>query len=143
MASDDNTMKKAPSAVDRHVGSRVRLRRVSVGMSQERLGEALGVTFQQVQKYEKGTNRISVSRMQQISRVLGCTVSYFLEGAPREDGLMAVGFAEPGQAEYAADILSTPEGVALARAFSSITDPKLRRRVVDLVSTLAESAGKD
>jgi transcriptional regulator with XRE-family HTH domain len=142
MASEDMSQKKAPSAVDRHVGGRVRLRRISVGMSQERLGEALGVTFQQVQKYEKGANRISVSRMQQIAQVLGCTVSYFLEGAPRDEGMVA-GFAEQRQAEYSIDILATPEGVALARAFASITDPRVRRRVVDLVTTLAEGAGKD
>lgn len=143
MANEDMHLKKAPSAVDRHVGSRVRLRRVSAGMSQERLGEALGVTFQQVQKYEKGTNRISVSRMQQIAQVLGCAVSYFLDGAPRDESAGMVGFAEPRQAEYSTDLLSTPEGIALARAFSSISDPRVRRRVVDLVTTLAEGASKD
>ena len=144
MAGEDMHLKKAPSAVDRHVGSRVRLRRISVGLSQERLGEQLGVTFQQVQKYEKGTNRISVSRMQQIAQVLGCTVSYFLEGAPRDESFgMAVGFGEERQAAYSMDLFSTPEGIALARAFSSITDPRVRRRVVDLVTTLAETATKE
>ncbi|MCA0400964.1 MAG: helix-turn-helix transcriptional regulator [Proteobacteria bacterium] len=132
-------MKKAPSPVDRHVGSRVRMRRITVGMSQERLGEALGVTFQQIQKYEKGSNRISASRMQNIAQVLGVPVSFFFDGAPRDEGLaMAAGFADNSQADYTADIFSTPEGVALARAFASIEDPKVRRRVVDLVTTLVE-----
>lgn len=143
MASDDSHLKKAPSAVDRHVGGRLRLRRIAAGMSQERLGEALGVTFQQVQKYEKGSNRISVSRMQQIGQIMGCSVSYFLEGAPNDDGTrVATGFAEGSQAGYSLDILSTPEGIALARAFSSIEDPKVRRRVVDLVTTLVDGQRK-
>ena len=134
-------MKKSPSPIDRYVGSRVRVRRITVGMSQERLGEALGVTFQQVQKYEKGSNRIGASRLQNISQVLTVPVSYFFDGAPRDDGTLA-GFAEPGQADYAVDIFSTPEGIALARAFSSIEDPKVRRRVVDLVTTLVEGQKK-
>jgi transcriptional regulator with XRE-family HTH domain len=141
MANEDMHLKKAPGAVDRHVGGRVRMRRISQGLSQERLGEALGVTFQQIQKYEKGSNRISVSRMQQIAQVLGCTVNYFLEGAPREAGM--VGFAESDQAPYSADLLSTPEGLALAKAFTSISDPRVRRRVVDLVTTLAEGSNRD
>jgi len=144
MAGEDSHMKKAPSPVDRHVGSRVRLRRITVGMSQERLGEALGVTFQQVQKYEKGTNRISMSRMQSIAQVLGASVSFFLEGAPKDEGSVpAYGFAESRQPEYATDLLSTPEGIALARAFASIEDPKVRRRVVDLVTTLADGQKKE
>lgn len=143
MSADENLMKKAPSPVDRHVGSRVRMRRITVGMSQEKLGEALGVTFQQVQKYEKGSNRISASRMQSIAQVLGVPVSFFFDGAPRDESLgMAVGFAESSQADYTVDIFSTPEGVALAKAFASIEDPKVRRRVVDLVTTLVEGQRK-
>jgi transcriptional regulator with XRE-family HTH domain len=134
-------MKKSPSPIDRYVGSRVRIRRITMGLSQERLGEALGVTFQQVQKYEKGSNRIGASRLQNISKVLTVPVSYFFDGAPLEDG-SAAGFAEPAQADYVADIFSTPEGVALARAFSSIEDAKVRRRVVDLVTTLVEGQKK-
>jgi transcriptional regulator with XRE-family HTH domain len=140
MAADENPMKKSPSPIDRHVGTRVRMRRITVGMSQERLGEALGVTFQQVQKYEKGSNRISASRMQNIAQTLGVPVSFFFDGSPRDESLgMAVGFAESAQADYTAGIFSTPEGVALARAFASIDDVKVRRRVVDLVTTLVES----
>ncbi|MCA0424191.1 MAG: helix-turn-helix domain-containing protein [Proteobacteria bacterium] len=131
-------MKKSPGPVDRHVGSRVRMRRILVGMSQERLGEALGLTFQQVQKYEKGTNRIGASRLQQIAQVLGVPVTFLFEGAPQDRPATNGGFAEPDQVEYSFDLLSTPDGVQLAKAFMSIDDPKVRRRVVDLVSTLAE-----
>lgn len=131
-------MKKSPGPVDKHVGSRVRMRRILVGMSQERLGEALGLTFQQVQKYEKGTNRIGASRLQQIAQVLGVPVTFLFEGAPQERMLPEGGFAEPDQSEYSFDLLSTPDGVQLAKAFMSIDDPKVRRRVVDLVATLAE-----
>lgn len=143
MSADENLMKKAPSPVDRHVGNRVRMRRITVGLSQEKLGEALGVTFQQIQKYEKGMNRISASRMQSIAQVLGVPVSFFFDGAPRDLALGAVGFAETAQADYTIDIFSTPEGVALARAFASIEDPKVRRRVVDLVTTLVEGQRKN
>lgn len=143
MPPDENGTKKAPSPVDRHVGARVRMRRITVGMSQEKLGEALGVTFQQIQKYEKGSNRISASRMQNIAQVLGVPVAYFFDGAPRDESIAtASGFAETRQSDYAADIFSTPEGIALARAFASIEDPKVRRRVVDLVTTLVDSQRK-
>ncbi len=142
MSTDDASFKKAPDDVDRYVGSRVRMRRITVGFSQERLGEALGVTFQQVQKYEKGANRISASRMQRLAEVLGVHVSYFFEGAPKEGGLVG-GFAEDGQAPYDADVMHTPEGVQLARAFAMIEDPKVRRRVVDLVHAMVESQRKD
>src|ERR671914_1569018 len=81
--------KKAPNPIDRHVGSRVRMRRMIVGMSQEKLGESLGLTFQQVQKYEKGTNRIGASRLQQISKVLGVPIEFFFEGAPNVGSLGA------------------------------------------------------
>lgn len=131
-------MKKSPGPVDKHVGSRVRMRRILVGMSQERLGEALGLTFQQVQKYEKGTNRIGASRLQQISQVLGIPVTFLFEGAPLERQLPEGGFAEIPQSNFSFDLLSTPDGVQLAKAFMSIEDPKVRRRVVDLVATLAE-----
>ena len=130
--------KKIPNPIDRHVGSRVRMRRVLVGMSQEKLGEALSLTFQQVQKYEKGTNRIGASRLQQISRVLGVPVEYFFEGAPQSpDRLTANGFQEAVDTTYVADFLATNEGVQLNKAFVRIKDPKLRRKVVELVSAMA------
>jgi len=131
-------MKKSPGPVDKHVGGRVRMRRILVGMSQEKLGEALDLTFQQVQKYEKGTNRIGASRLQQIAQVLGVPVTFFFEGAPQDRGPLEAGFAEPPQADFSFDLLSTPDGIQLAKAFMSIDDPKVRRRVVDLVSTLVE-----
>ncbi len=130
--------KKIPNPIDRHVGSRVRMRRVLVGMSQEKLGEALALTFQQVQKYEKGTNRIGASRLQQISRILGVPVEYFFEGAPQApDRPASNGFQDVGDTSYVADFLATNEGVQLNKAFVRIKDPKLRRKVVELVSAMA------
>lgn len=144
MPADETSMKKAPGDFDRHVGRRIRMRRIQVGMSQERLADSLGVTFQQVQKYEKGANRITMSRMRIVAQVLGVPMAFFSEGAPGEDGMvLAGGFAENRQADYAVELFSTPEGVALARAFASIEDPKVRRRVVDLVTTLAEGQRKE
>jgi len=131
---------KAPNPIDRHVGARVRMRRMLVGMSQEKLGEALGLTFQQVQKYEKGTNRISASRLQQISEALNIPLAYFFKGAPVADGAINGGFAE-GDAEdsLASDFVMTAEGLSLNRAFARIADPKVRKKIVDLVTALAES----
>lgn len=132
-------VKKIPNPVDRHVGSRVRMRRILIGMSQEKLGEQLRLTFQQVQKYEKGMNRIGASRLQDISRILGVPVEYFFDGAPQlsERSPVENGFDDQGDASYVADFLATNEGVQLNRAFLKIRDPKLRRRVVDLVTAIA------
>lgn len=129
--------KKKPNPIDTHVGSRVRLRRTMLGLSQEKLGEALGITFQQVQKYEKGSNRIGASRLQRISEVLNVPVSFFFEDAP-SSGQPSPGFAEPSGGDYVADFLSSSEGLQLNRAFVKISDPKVRRRVVELVRSLAE-----
>jgi transcriptional regulator with XRE-family HTH domain len=130
--------KKVPNPVDRHVGARVRMRRLLVSMSQERLGEALGITFQQIQKYEKGTNRIGASRLQQISKILGVPVEFFFDGAPSGGEIMAgVGFAEAHQSTFVSDFMSTSEGVQLTRAFVRIADPQVRRRLIDLVEALA------
>lgn len=131
-------MKKTPDPIDRHVGSRVRMQRVLMKMSQEKLGEALGLTFQQVQKYEKGTNRIGASRLQQISKTLNVPPSFFFEGAPSTEGASASsGFAEESSTQYVVDFLSTAEGLHLNRAFARIRDPKVRKRVLDLVTALA------
>lgn len=134
-------MKKVPNPIDKHVGSRVRMRRVLLGMSQEKLGEALNLTFQQVQKYEKGTNRIGASRLQQISKTLNVPPAYFFDGAPAfdpagDDPVTHSAAAEAGSA-YVVDFLSTTEGLHLNRAFARIQDPKIRKRIVDLVSALA------
>jgi transcriptional regulator with XRE-family HTH domain len=130
-------MKKAPNPVDKHVGARVRARRILVGMSQEKLGNSLGLTFQQIQKYEKGTNRIGASRLQNISKSLNVPVSYFFEGAPME--VTPGGFAEAEQSGFVADILSTPEGISLAKAFMRITDARVRRKIVELVTMMADA----
>jgi len=132
-------IKKAPNPVDKHVGSRVRMRRILIGMSQEKLGESLGLTFQQVQKYEKGTNRIGASRLQQISQILGVPVEFFFDGAPTPgNGISGpAGFSDSAETRYVADFLSTSEGVQLTRAFVKIRDPKLRRKIVELVTTLS------
>jgi transcriptional regulator with XRE-family HTH domain len=130
--------KKAPNPIDRHVGSRVRMRRMMLGMSQEKLGNALGLTFQQVQKYEKGTNRIGASRLQQISQILQVQVSFFFEGAPTVAmGTRMEGMGEAPSPAYVSDFLATSDGLALTKAFMRITDPKLRRRIVDLVEQIA------
>jgi transcriptional regulator with XRE-family HTH domain len=131
--------KKAPNPIDKHVGSRVRMRRMMLGMSQEKLGDALGLTFQQVQKYEKGTNRIGASRLQQISQILQVPVAFFFEGAP---DIPSIGFPQNGSSEapsptYVSDFLATSDGLALTKAFMRIDDAKLRRRIVDLVEQIA------
>jgi transcriptional regulator with XRE-family HTH domain len=127
---------KAPDPVDKYVGSRVRMRRIMLGMSQEKLGEALGLTFQQVQKYEKGTNRVGASRIQQISEILQIPVSFLFEGGPRRTASVD-GFGEATSPAYVSDFLATSEGLALTRAFTRITDAKLRRSIVDLVEQIA------
>jgi transcriptional regulator with XRE-family HTH domain len=132
--------KKAPNPVDKHVGSRVRMRRMLIGMSQEKLGEALELTFQQVQKYEKGTNRIGASRLHRIAAILGVPIDYFYEGAPHAPGTPG-GAAEPPQSAYVADFLVTNEGVQLVRSFLAIKDPKVRRRIVDLITALGGEEG--
>ena len=129
--------KKAPNPIDKHVGSRVRMRRMMLSMSQEKLGDALGLTFQQVQKYEKGTNRIGASRLQQISNILQVPVAFFFEGAPEPPGMRAAGFKDAPPANYVSDFLATSDGLALTKAFMRIADPKLRRRIVDLVEQIA------
>ena len=130
---------KSPNPVDKHVGARVRMRRMMIGMSQERLGDALGITFQQVQKYEKGTNRIGASRLQHIAKTLGVSVGFFFEGAPNLDQTEE-GFTENSSPPYVSEFLSSAEGLSLTRAFTKIRDARVRRRIVDLVETLAGDA---
>ncbi|OCW55897.1 helix-turn-helix domain-containing protein [Hoeflea olei] len=129
--------KKKPNPIDIHVGSRVRLRRTMLGMSQEKLGEALGITFQQIQKYEKGTNRVGASRLQNISTILNVPVSFFFEDAPGDPSGNQPGMAEANSSNYVVDFLSSSEGLQLNRAFIKIPDPKVRRKLVDLVKSLA------
>jgi transcriptional regulator with XRE-family HTH domain len=132
---------KEPNPVDRHVGNRIRMRRIMLEMSQEKLGEGLGLTFQQVQKYEKGTNRVGASRLQQISEVLQVPVSFFFEGRPADGGKQSMdGASSPA---YVTDFLATSEGLALTRAFMRIADPRLRRSIVDLVEKIASPGSPD
>lgn len=136
-------MKKASNFVDAYVGARLRMRRVMLGMSQSRLGALLGVTFQQVQKYEKGSNRISASRLKVAAESLETSVDFFLEGAPAEPAAVAGGFAETKAQPFDMSFLATTEGFQLNRAFIQIRDPKVRRRIVDLVVSLASAEGED
>jgi transcriptional regulator with XRE-family HTH domain len=113
------------------------MRRMMLSMSQEKLGDALGLTFQQVQKYEKGTNRIGASRLQQISSILQVPISFFFEGAPDVPGSRPVAGKEAPSPSYVSDFLATSDGLALTKAFMRIDDAKLRRRIVDLVEQIA------
>ena len=132
--SDDRSSRRA-NPVDVHVGSRVRLRRMLLGMSQEKLGEHLGLTFQQIQKYEKGINRIGASRLFDLSRVLAVPVQFFYEELP-VSGDGARGFAEQPES-YAVEFLASREGLELNKAFARITDPRVRRSIVELVRSFA------
>lgn len=132
---------RKPNPMDIHVGSRVRLRRMVIGMSQEKLGEKMGLTFQQIQKYEKGTNRIGASRLFQLSQIMDVPVQFFFEDAPaaylNRSPAMA-GFAESKTEAFLLDFLNSRDGLELNRAFVKITDPKVRKRVVELVRALSE-----
>jgi len=128
--------------IDVHVGSRVRLRRMLLGMSQEKLGESLGLTFQQVQKYEKGANRIGASRLFELARILGVNVQYFFEDVTDHDDTPmagAPGFAEPAGDDNLIEFLNSREGIELNRAFLKIQEPKQRRAILELVRSLADS----
>lgn len=129
--------KKKPNPIDVHVGSRIRLRRNMLGMSQEKLGEGLGITFQQIQKYEKGTNRVGASRLQAISATLGVPVSYFFEDAPGHAHAAASGLAEDHSTNYVVDFLNSSEGLQLNRSFVKISDSRVRKRIIDLVKALS------
>jgi transcriptional regulator with XRE-family HTH domain len=130
-------MNRPSNIIDVYVGARLRMRRMMLGMSQGKLGQLLGVTFQQIQKYEKGTNRISASRLKQAAEVLDTSIDFFLEGAPAQP-TSAGGFAELSP-PFDVTFLATTEGFQLNRAFLKIRDPKVRRRIVDLVVSLAST----
>ncbi len=132
-----------PSPIDVHVGSRIRLRRTLLGMSQERLGEALGLTFQQVQKYERGVNRVGASRLFDLSRVLDVPISFFFDDMPESlastygsnTSRRATGFSEM-QDGFTDDALNRRETLELVRAYYRITDPAVRKRVFDLIKSM-------
>src|SRR5450432_4233242 len=121
--------KKAPNPIDKHVGSRVRMRRMMLGKSQGKLADALGLTFQQVQKYEKGANRVSASRLQQIAHILQVPVTFFFEGGPATNGKLT-GHQSAPSPSYVSAFLATADGLALVKAFMAIRDAKLRRSIV-------------
>lgn len=125
--------RSGPDPVDRHVGLRIRLRRQTLGLSQERLAKVLGVSFQQVQKYERATNRVSASALWRVAEALRVAPSYFYEGLA-----LSLGGAGPGGEQDAAmDLIALPEGLALAKSFSRLRHAAVRRRIVDLVRALA------
>lgn len=141
MANYDQEGRNArrPNPVDIHVGSRVRLRRMLVGMSQEKLGEFLGLTFQQVQKYEQGKNRIGASRLHAISQVLGVSIQYFYDEL---EGNIGVGFAingfrDPPPENLISDFMASREGIDLIKAIIRIKDPAVRRAIISLAQSLA------
>lgn len=134
--TDERGSRRA-NPIDVHVGGRVRLRRMLLGMSQEKLGEHLGLTFQQIQKYEKGINRIGASRLFDLSQVLGVPVQFFYEELAIAGSAGAQGFGERPAENYAVEFLGSREGLELNKAFARITDPRVRRSIVDLVRAFA------
>ncbi len=144
-SDEDDRSSRRPNPIDSHVGSRVRLRRMLLGMSQEKLGEHLGLTFQQVQKYEKGVNRIGASRLFDLSQVLGVPIQFFYDEAPYSQAAAAAapGFGERPTESYVVDFLSTRDGLELNKAFVRIEDPRVRRSLIELVRTLAGESGDE
>ena len=132
-----------PDPVDIIVGKNVRTLRAKRRISQLELGEALGLTFQQIQKYEKGTNRVGASRIQQISEILQVPISFLFEGSPVTGIPRTEGLSEAPSPAYVSDFLATSEGLALIRAFTRITDAKLCRSIVDLVEQIASREAPD
>jgi transcriptional regulator with XRE-family HTH domain len=132
-----NGKKKAANSIDVYVGAKVRMRRLMLGLSQEQLGDKLNVTFQQVQKYEKGTNRIGASRLQVMAHALQVPVSFFFDGAPSE-GRTSDRASDAASPNYMVGFLSTSEGLALAGAFMNIKNAKVRRALVHLVEAVSK-----
>jgi transcriptional regulator with XRE-family HTH domain len=130
---------RSADEVDAHVGRRLRQRRIALGISQEQLGTELGLTFQQIQKYEKGQNRISAGRLYKIAQILSVSVEHFFEGLAGFGAADSRRNGMPGEVEIGA-FLASPEGLALTAGFMKISDPATRRRIVDLVNTIAGDA---
>lgn len=138
--SGDNNAPRKPNPVDVHVGGRIRLRRMMNGLSQERLGEQMGLTFQQIQKYEKGANRVGASRLFQLSQALEVPVSYFFDDLESDSASeKSSGFAESKSQDFVLEFLNSREGLELNRSFVKIQDPQVRRRVIDLIKSMASS----
>jgi transcriptional regulator with XRE-family HTH domain len=133
--------RKTPNPIDVHVGSRLRMRRMLVGMSQDKLGESLDLTFQQVQKYEKGSNRISASRLYDLSRILEVPVQFFFDDLPGSATANMVGTVKPAGSVEMIDFLSSSEGAQLVRSFSEISSPAVRRNILELVKSISHIDG--
>jgi transcriptional regulator with XRE-family HTH domain len=127
---------KAGSPIDRYVGGRLRMRRKMLSMSQERLAQGLGITYQQLQKYEKGKNRVSAGKLHQSAEILQVPVAFFFEGAPAAPSQPQAKDATPAPHDYVTDFLTTIDGLALVKAFTEIKDAKLRRCIVGLVDAI-------
>ena len=138
---DDHSDERGANPVDIHVGERIRKRRRALGVSQEWLAEQLGLTFQQVQKYERGTNRVSASKLYQVARALKASIPYFFEGLP--DPVKAAGVAEVEPVPFVHELPLTPEERELVGLLSRIDNRRVRRRLLDLVRTLAETAAEE
>jgi len=130
-------VKKLPNPTDMHVGNRVRDRRQSLGMSQTKLAEAVGLTFQQIQKYEKGTNRVGGSRLQQFANILNVPISFFFEGGPNAPSQRKTGAIDPS-ITYLSEFISSKDGLALIKAFMQIKNTKLRRGITNMVEQIAD-----
>jgi transcriptional regulator with XRE-family HTH domain len=130
-----------PNPIDVHVGTRIRLRRTLLGLSQEKLGEAIGLTFQQVQKYERGANRVGSSRLFDLSRVLDVPIAYFFEDMPsnieEKSPSRLMGMASPPAVEYEPDPMAKRETLELVRAYYRIPDAAVRKRIFDLIKSIA------
>lgn len=133
-------VKSKPEPVDVHVGSRVRLRRTLLGMSQDKLGKALRLTFQQIQKYERGANRIGSSRLYQLSQILDVPVSFFFDDMPAEVTGKATGMAEDAKQSFEVGQLSRRETLELVRAYYKIKDPSVRKKLFEMVKALGNSS---
>src|SRR5918999_4218113 len=141
LETEDHMAKRNANPIDVHVGNRVRMRRMLIGMSQEKLGDQLGLTFQQVQKYEKGSNRVSASRLFQMSQILGVTIQFFYDDMPGSvSGNPSTGFSENKNGALIMDLISSAEGLQLNQAFIEIKDADVRRRIIDLVKVLGHRA---
>ena len=132
--------RRDPNYIDVHVGARIRMRRQLINMSQERLGELLGITFQQVQKYEKGSNRISASRLFYASKTLGVPVQFFYDGLPGVEG--PDGLREPSSADEFSVAMMSPEGVQLAKAFKDANSSTMRKLIASLARLVVENEKK-
>jgi len=130
--------KKSPDSVDVYVGNRIRERRLELGMTQERLADGLGLTFQQVQKYERGANRVGASRLQAISAILQVTVSFFFEGVPLSSSTKKKGAGSPST-DFVTEFLDSDDGQSLVKAFTRIKGPVVRRSIVQMVEAISDS----